>query len=370
LIALSSGTNSLFFFGFFFAILVASFRWGFASGVRTVLVSAVIFTIVSYATTPSEPGFEFNRFLLRSTSILLLGYMIAYWGGAELLLKRKLALLREVNTLSNPRFGVDRTLGRVMERMRAFYESDASLIVDADAGGGESSVRRASRKDPDAAVRAEPIPKELADLLLGLPTAYAIIYCSKWPRWWPAQQKRFAGYDITIWTRLKEAPPICERLAGMLDTESFVSVPVRRNDQIVERLYLTRKRAFHISDIDFLLQVLEQVTPVMDNVRLIDRLASDAAEEERQRLARTVHDSVIQTYLGLQIGLTGVRHKIESGTNAIPEVDQLMKMTENGVADLRRFVLSLGEPGKQEGSLLTAAQRVTSCLLAYQARPS
>jgi signal transduction histidine kinase len=32
-------------------------------------------------------------------------------------------------------------------------------------------------------------------------------------------------------------------------------------------------------------------------------------------------------------------------------------MTENGVADLRRFVLGLGEPGKQEGSLLPAVRR-------------
>src|ERR1044071_6698776 len=45
LVALSSGTNSLFFFGFFFAILVASFRWGFASGYKAVFFSAVIFTL-------------------------------------------------------------------------------------------------------------------------------------------------------------------------------------------------------------------------------------------------------------------------------------------------------------------------------------
>src|SRR6266508_4186975 len=34
LIAASSGTSSIFFLFFFFPILVASFRWGFASGLR------------------------------------------------------------------------------------------------------------------------------------------------------------------------------------------------------------------------------------------------------------------------------------------------------------------------------------------------
>src|SRR6266498_3609250 len=56
-IALSSGTSSIFFFFFFFAILVASFRWGFRSGLRVVVVSALLFTTVGYATAPKGPDF-------------------------------------------------------------------------------------------------------------------------------------------------------------------------------------------------------------------------------------------------------------------------------------------------------------------------
>ncbi|MCI0489211.1 MAG: hypothetical protein L0229_21680 [Blastocatellia bacterium] len=48
LIALSSGTGSIFFFFFFFSILVASFRWGFWPGLRVVIVSAILFTAVGY----------------------------------------------------------------------------------------------------------------------------------------------------------------------------------------------------------------------------------------------------------------------------------------------------------------------------------
>src|SRR5205814_1721557 len=48
LVALSNGTNSIFFFGFYFAILVASFRWGFASGLRVTLVSTALFALVGF----------------------------------------------------------------------------------------------------------------------------------------------------------------------------------------------------------------------------------------------------------------------------------------------------------------------------------
>lgn len=67
LIALSSGTNSVFFFGFYFAILVASFRWGFAAGLRVTLASAALFTTVGFVTAPAAPVFQLHRFLPRPT---------------------------------------------------------------------------------------------------------------------------------------------------------------------------------------------------------------------------------------------------------------------------------------------------------------
>jgi hypothetical protein len=111
LVALSSGTNSIFFFFFFFAILVASFRWGFKAGLRVTVISALSFMLIGYATAPAESTFELNRFLLRPIYLLVLGYMIAYWGGNEIKLKRRLNLLKEINLLANPRFGVSETIG-------------------------------------------------------------------------------------------------------------------------------------------------------------------------------------------------------------------------------------------------------------------
>src|SRR5215212_9223255 len=162
LIGLSSGTSSVFLFFFFFAILVASFRWGFRSGLSVVVISALLFTIVGYATAPKGPAFELNRFLLRPIYLLVLGYMMAYWGGYETTLKRRLALLKDVNTLANPRFGIDRTTGWLIERLRGFYRADACLLVTADSATGEYLMRRADRDDPERAMRNEPLPEKFA----------------------------------------------------------------------------------------------------------------------------------------------------------------------------------------------------------------
>ena len=45
LIGISDGANSVFFSLFFFSILLASFQWGFASGLRVTLVSTVLFNL-------------------------------------------------------------------------------------------------------------------------------------------------------------------------------------------------------------------------------------------------------------------------------------------------------------------------------------
>jgi signal transduction histidine kinase len=47
--------------------------------------------------------------------------------------------------------------------------------------------------------------------------------------------------------------------------------------------------------------------PVLHNIILVDQLASDAANAERQRIAFDLHDRVIQSYVGLQMGSEAVR---------------------------------------------------------------
>jgi signal transduction histidine kinase len=359
LIALSSGTSSVFFFFFFFAILVASFRQGFRTGLRVVVVSAILFTIVGFATAPKGSAFELNRFLLRPIYLFVLGYMMAYWGGYEITLKRRLALLKEVNTLANPRFGVDRTIGWLMERMRSFYDAEGCLLVTADAATSAYYMRRADRRDPERAVRSEPLPELLAQRLLALPANQAVVHSRK-PRVWWSLHMRSRAYDVVTRTRTAEARELIEALAATLDARSFVAMPLRYHSAAAGRLYLTstRRDAFDDSDVDFLLQVINHFTPVIENIRLVDRLASGAAEVERQRIAHDIHDSVIQPYVGLQIGLTTIGQRLEAGDiSAIGDIKRLVEQITNTIANLRSYMRGLKSPGEHENILLPSVRR-------------
>ncbi len=302
LISLSSGTNSVFFFGFYFAIMVAGFRWGFWSGIRVTVASALAFTVIAGFTTPSP--IELNRFLLRPTFLLVVGYMVARRGRFEIDLKRRLSLLKEIMTVSNPRFGIDRTIGMAMERLRAFYDADQCLVVLFSETRALHTLRRACRSDPESSVHAEVIDEGLALRMLAPKPHKAIVFSSPSFFW----RRNTWAFDTASQKRVEPSPELVENLTGLLDTESFVTVPLLYRGEPVGRLYLTerRPRAFREPDAFFILHVIEQIAPVIDNIRLVDQLASDAAEQERQTIARDLHDSVLQPYIGLQMGLAGV----------------------------------------------------------------
>lgn len=360
-IGLSSGTNSIFFLFFFFAILVASFHRGFASGFRVTLVSATLFSIVGFTTAPVEPDFDLNLFLLRPTSLLVLGYMMACWGGSENVLKRRLALLKDVSTLSNPRFGVDHTLGSIMERLRAFYDADTCLLVIVDESTNGYWLYRARRQYPGSAGRAEALTEEVARHLLALPATHALISRgrSRWRRWWRADAD-ISIYDVVTAERVTETPPAGGVYAAASSSASCVTVPVRHRGDTAGRLYITtaRRRAFDVSDVTFLLQVFDHTVPFIDNIRLVDRLASDAAEAERQRIARDLHDSVIQPYIGLQIGLAAIRQKLLAGVPDVRgDIERVIELTSAGIAELRGYVGGLKDGAEYQGGLILAIQR-------------
>src|SRR5439155_1830065 len=130
----------------------------------------------------------------------------------------------------------------------------------------------------------------------------------------------------------------------VLDCPSFVTVPLSFRNRLSGRLYLTvaGRRVFDESETRFLQQAVGHALPLVDNIRLVNQLASAAAEEERRRIARDIHDSVIQPYLGLHIGLAGMRQKLAATHSELSgDVERLMEMTTLGIDELRRQVALL-----------------------------
>jgi len=355
LITLSSGTNSIFFFGYFLPILAASFRWGFVSGMRVAVVAAgstIVFTALGAFT--SIPTWEPQRYLIRPAFLLTLGYMMARWGEQEIQLKRRLDLLRALATSANPRFGMNRTLGRMMHALLHHFGAEGCALILHEDEAAERTLRRVSREEAESASFPQELPESVARLLLGLPPAVIVLHGPGGSR----------ALDAGSGERSEVDCPSCEAIAVALDSESFVSVPLAFRDRDLGRLFLGAAGSWSLDEAEarFLLHAVGQALPVIENLRLITQLAAAAADDERRKIARDIHDSVIQPYVGLQIGLSGLRQKLAAGAGpeVSADVDRLLEMTSLGIADLRLQVSALKQGGGPGVSLVPAVRRFAS----------
>ncbi|HKR02723.1 MAG TPA: histidine kinase [Pyrinomonadaceae bacterium] len=362
LVSLSSGTGSIFFFFFFFAVLVASFLYGFLEGLSVTIVSAVLFTAAGLLSAGPGQVFELNRFLLRPIYLVVLGYMIAYWGGFEIQLKRRLSLLKEVRAFSNPRFGIGHTVATLMKRVGAFYHTEACLLILKRLSTDEYTLTRVGPDDAGKEAHAELIPPEVASRFLALPENVAALYSGE-RRAWEVHEGGYYAYDLAGEAETEAGREESERLAVLLEAESFISVPLVYREQNVGRVYLTGRRGtFKKFDIGFLNQIVGHVMPVIDNIRLLDRLASGAAEQERQKIARDIHDSVIQPYIGLQYKVAAIRNKLMAGDAEVEaDLEHLFAVTVEEITGLRSYVRGLKDSGAaRRDDLLSAVRRYTA----------
>jgi signal transduction histidine kinase len=352
LIALTGTTNGTFYFFFFFSIVVASFSWGLREGLRLTLASAIICTFVGIINAPRNSPLLHDQLMLAPIGLLTFGYLIARWGGYHTQLKNRLKLLKDVTAVSNPRYGIDRTIKAILESVRAFYDAEACLLVIPGKPGAESYLLyRVTRGTTPSRSAPPEIGSQAAAQFLAPSLEQAVFY----KRTRSSQTRLF---DVKTRAFSETSSTDSDKLAGMLDAHQYLSVPVYYRHQGVGRMYISNSPVRVDADTEFLLQLMDHVTPVMENIRLIDNLASDAAEQERRRIAHDIHDSVIQPYLGLQFGLAALDQKLEAGNTSIrSDIHELLELTNHELGELRRFVWGLREGEERMDVLLPAIQR-------------
>ena len=188
LTVLSNDPRDFFAAFLFFTILVSAFQWGSAPGFRLARAVAIMILSLGMALGYSDGDAGIRYGLMGAAAIGMWGYLAVSFSKQQRRHTRRLALLKDISQLSNPRFGVDHILGMVAERLRAFYDADACLLITPATHRMEYQLRHAERQSPDRAVRAEVLPMALTQLLLLWPEQDAVIFSGRhwfWQRCFP-----------------------------------------------------------------------------------------------------------------------------------------------------------------------------------------
>jgi PAS domain S-box-containing protein len=120
----------------------------------------------------------------------------------------------------------------------------------------------------------------------------------------------------------------------------------------------------------FLQAVADQTAVAVENARLLFEARDKAALEERQKLARELHDSVSQALYGISLGVETARELLDRDPKeAVEPLDYSLSLAEAGMAEMRALIFELRpESLKMEGLVAALEKQAAAIEARYRLR--
>ncbi len=139
------------------------------------------------------------------------------------------------------------------------------------------------------------------------------------------------------------------------EMHSFLGMPITASGAVVGRLYLTNKldaAEFSAEDQSLVEMFALHAGIAIENARLHDQVRRLAIVDERDRISRDLHDSVIQAIYGQTLALDDVPELIgEDSGEATRRVDEAIDALHAVIRDIRNFIFGLRPVLLESGSL-------------------
>ena len=134
---------------------------------------------------------------------------------------------------------------------------------------------------------------------------------------------------------------------------SFLGVPVRVRDRVYGNLYLTERLgggSFDEEDERAVITLASQAGVAIESARIREDLERLAVLEDRERIARDLHDGVVQSLFAVGLSLQVASLSADPGAvsaklgEAVDQIDRVIR-------DLRNYIFGLGDGGVADREL-------------------
>ena len=141
---------------------------------------------------------------------------------------------------------------------------------------------------------------------------------------------------------------------------SFLGVPIVAKGEVIGAFYLTAKEdadEFADEDQELIEMLAAHAAVAIENARLYERSRELSVVEERNRLARDLHDVVVQTLFGVVLTADAAALLVDRDPAAAKaELERLRGLAQDALAELRSLVFEL-RPADLEAEGLAATLR-------------
>jgi signal transduction histidine kinase len=353
LTSLTGAVSSPLFPFFTYIVLAAAFRWGYRETLATTFVIvwvmlAEALLLNSRAATPDSSPFELNLFLVRISYMAITGFLLAYLASHEKQLRLESSLVARI--LSRLRSGtLDSALDTTGRELVTAFGARSIAMAVRETNTGQTHLWTLNQGQDE--MQRTSLSRSEADGYLAKAPAACILKQTRKGVVITATSRGSVG---TMATTLAPAGTFSIALVVTASFEEywfgriFVYDPTRRTRNVVGLRLLSR--------------VMEFTAPALHSIFLIRRLRSRSEASERARLARELHDTSVQSLIGLEMDLMALSRRTGDAhlRNAIDGVHARLQQEIQG---LRSLMAHLSKSAPSSGSI---TERLTEILARFQ----
>lgn len=327
---LTEGPTSPFFVFFTFALLAATLRWSWRGALWTAVFSLLILALMGFSAWSVVDEPEFTRLVIRSVYLTVAGLLLAFLGAHQEQVRSKLAELAaspptlvgdsarpiaEAVQFAAGVFGLRRVLLAWSEEEEPWQQ--LALWTD---GRLEETSEAPDRYDPLVAPELE----HAGFFSLDATDADSTVAHKGGGRF-----RRMSGV------------PIHAGLCQQFKIGRVVSVPINA-EGLDGRLFLLDGPGFNADDVQVAELAGARIATLFDQHRLLQDLRTAAAGETRLKVARDIHDGILQFLAGTGLHLKSAATLIPTDPErAVRRLAELQQALIAEQTDLRALVDTL-----------------------------
>jgi signal transduction histidine kinase len=343
---LTSGASSPFFVFFVFSIVCAMLRFG-RRGTLNAAAAAFLVFMASAVARMDVAGFEMNRFIIRCVYLLVIASLLAYVADYQQRIQSDLA--RIVRWRRTPSHDYDSLIHDLMREPALIFGAQRVLLAYEHLA---SRFGFLATVDEDDDVVCTPIPREHVELLFDS-TATTYVRSGSFAA--IAAVERGAMHPVRP---ASELPP---ELIAAYDINDVVATSFT-GDFVRGRLILLDGRQPLLEEVNLARIVAAVIAGRLDHFHAGEQLQRGAVAEERVRVARDLHDSVLQALTGVALQLrTLPRLMLRDAALAEERLGEIDHVIVAAQKDLRWFIEQLHADRRREDEEAAAiAERLRS----------
>ncbi len=364
LTAVTGGADSPFAALFAYPLLAAGYRWGLVATMATgvgAMVAVVAEAIANYFW-PFTTAVHLNTVIIRCTYVGLGAVLIGFLAEEERRQRERSSAVARIMSRVRLESGLVASVRAVFEDLLSHFSSPRGLLAIREEGAEDVFIWHVHRKPPDGAltVRLTNEGTGTADTyMFPLPDGVDAIRISRNAEASASVLVLDAGGNRHRRNDVAAAP----LGSAPFEWDTALSVAGVTGPGWLGRLFIFDPRPAGRHDLRFLQTVVRQVAPALFNLYLQRRLHSDSGVVERMRIARELHDGVIQSLIGIEMELDVLRREAapsipDATSTRLGSIQHLLSQEILTVRDLMTALTPTGvDPSQFIEHLANAVER-------------